>query len=277
MALSSNPRKLANAPIGSFIVAGYDNPLGYIQAISLVDANGDPVPPSNAEFAEDSTHNSGDTGNFILGVRRDSDTTPVNADGDYHAFIFDNAGNLKTIDKNPTIEKIDDQAAGTLGVLVGGKYQASPTTRHDGDYVLFLADANGRLVVKLDQALPAGSATIGHVGNTVNSSSLYNGTTLVTPKFKKIDLAASGDLIAAVTSTKLRIVSIFLTVAADTTLKFQSGATTDLTGAMTVKAGGGFVLGYNQCGYFETAAGEKLNLVMGTSVQVSGGITYVEI
>lgn len=46
-------------------------------------------------FSEDAPHTSGDPGQHVLGVRRDADTSPVDADGDYHSPIFDNAGNLK--------------------------------------------------------------------------------------------------------------------------------------------------------------------------------------
>jgi hypothetical protein len=49
----------------------------------------------NIVLAEDAAHSSGDPGVLALGVRRDADTTPVSADGDYHALQFDNAGNLK--------------------------------------------------------------------------------------------------------------------------------------------------------------------------------------
>lgn len=45
--------------------------------------------------AEDAAHANGDIGVYMLGHRRDADTSPVDADGDYHGPIFDNAGNLK--------------------------------------------------------------------------------------------------------------------------------------------------------------------------------------
>lgn len=38
---------------------------------------------SSAEYAEDSAHNSGDVGNFMLAVRNDAGTSLVSADGDY--------------------------------------------------------------------------------------------------------------------------------------------------------------------------------------------------
>lgn len=50
---------------------------------------------SNLGKAEDSAHTTGDVGILALGVRQDADTSPVSASGDYHAPIFDNAGNLK--------------------------------------------------------------------------------------------------------------------------------------------------------------------------------------
>ena len=102
-------------------------------------------------------------------------------------------------------------------------------------------------------------------------------------KFAKIDLAASGDVVSAVTGKKIRVLSYFLVSAGSVTAKFQSGASTDLTGAMSLIVGVP-----NACdhappvhgmptGYFETAPGEKLNLVLGGSVQVSGHLTYVEV
>lgn len=45
--------------------------------------------------AEDAASAGGETGIVWLGVRRDADTSPVSADGDFHTAIFDSAGNLK--------------------------------------------------------------------------------------------------------------------------------------------------------------------------------------
>lgn len=50
--------------------------------------------------AEDAAHTTGDVGILALGVRQDADTSPVSANGDYHAPIFDNAGNLKVAIKS---------------------------------------------------------------------------------------------------------------------------------------------------------------------------------
>lgn len=102
-------------------------------------------------------------------------------------------------------------------------------------------------------------------------------------KFAKIDLAASGDLVAAVSGKKIRVLSYLIVSAGSVTAKFQSAASTDLTGAMSLVVGVP-----NACdhappvhgmptGYFETSQGEKLNLVLSSGVQVSGHLTYVEV
>lgn len=55
---------------------------------------------SNLGKAEDAAHTTGDVGVMMLGVRQDADTSPVSTNGDYHAPIFDNAGNLKVAIKS---------------------------------------------------------------------------------------------------------------------------------------------------------------------------------
>jgi hypothetical protein len=93
-------------------------------------------------------------------------------------------------------------------------------------------------------------------------------------KRAKVDAAASADLIAAVTGKKIRVLALAANYASSTTLKLQSGGSTGLTGAMT---GTSFVWPWNPAGWVQTASGEKLNAVMGSSVQLSGTIVYVEV
>lgn len=50
-----------------------------------------PIP----QKAEDDASANGDIGVPILGIRQDSDTSPVSADGDYHHLLFNNVGRLK--------------------------------------------------------------------------------------------------------------------------------------------------------------------------------------
>ncbi len=99
----------------------------------------------------------------------------------------------------------------------------------------------------------------------------------LTVKFAKVDLAASGDLVALVTGKKIRVVDFCLVAAGAVTVKFQTGAATDLTGAMSLITGTPLQPGFDPTGHFETVAGAKLNLVLGGSVQVSGWLKYVEV
>jgi hypothetical protein len=99
-------------------------------------------------------------------------------------------------------------------------------------------------------------------------------------RFFKIDTNASADLVAAVAGKKIRVNSIMIFVASEVTVKFQSGATTDLTGAMTLEKGTPLIHDMaddragEMKGYFETNPGEKLNVVLGAGIQISGCGTY---
>lgn len=101
-------------------------------------------------------------------------------------------------------------------------------------------------------------------------------------KYAKIDAATQGDntLVSAVTGKKIRVLSCFA-VSGDTdtqTIRFESGAAgTALTGQMIVAANGGFVLPFNEGGWFETAAAALLNLELADAVTVDGGLTYIEV
>lgn len=103
------------------------------------------------------------------------------------------------------------------------------------------------------------------------------GGTLYAVKTKKVDRNTTGELIALVSAKKLRVIAGFWTIAADTTVRFDSHTTGALTGAMTVKAGGGMAWSRNPDGWIETAAGEALDVTLGTGAQISGVLKYVEV
>lgn len=86
----------------------------------------------------------------------------------------------------------------------------------------------------------------------------------------------STDLVAAVTGRKIRVLSMLYSQASATSLKFQSDATTDLTGAFTTSAANlNGNLPFNPFGWFETGSGKKLNYVPATAVATHVTITYV--
>lgn len=129
-------------------------------------------------------------------------------------------------------------------------------------------------------ALPAGTNLLGRISASAETSTVYNGTTALTPKFAKIDVASSGDntLVAAVTDKKIRVLQVMLMAAGTVTVRFESGASgTALSGQMELTAQTGFVLPYSPVGWFETASNTLLNLELSAAVSVDGLLVYVEV
>jgi hypothetical protein len=96
-----------------------------------------------------------------------------------------------------------------------------------------------------------------------------------------IDHATSGDntIVPAVTGKKIRVLSFCFQAAGAVTVRFESTAGgTALTGQMTQGAAGdGQVRNYNPLGWFETVAGELLNMELSAAVSVDGDLQYIEV
>lgn len=140
-------------------------------------------------------------------------------------------------------------------------------------------DASGELQIDV-LTQPARAATTDSISSKDSTDVIQNGLVALTPKFKEIDAATSGDntILAAVTSKKIRVVSLYLVASAAVNVRFESGASgTALSGQMNLAANGGFVLPYNPVGWFETASGVLLNLELSAAVSVDGGFTYIEV
>lgn len=135
--------------------------------VLMVDSSGVPVSiGGGTEFAEDSPHTPGDLGTEMLGVRRDADTSPVDADGDYHTPIFDSAGNLKVNVKVGAASGLADGATFTADTTPGTPamgFAATdvPSAITAGDGVAFASTLRRGLHVNLRNASGAelGTAT----------------------------------------------------------------------------------------------------------------------
>jgi hypothetical protein len=92
--------------------------------------------------------------------------------------------------------------------------------------------------------------------------------------FLPINTTASLDLVTAVPGRRVRVLGLSLSAAGATTVTFQSGGSTNLTGAITLSTGTPLVWPTTAQGYLQTNAGEKLNLVLSAGVQVSGSLVY---
>ena len=63
-----------------------------------------------------------------------------------------------------------------------------------------------------------------------------------------------------------------------TETRFEDGAGgSALTGQMALVASSGFVLPYNEKGWFETGVNTLLNLELSNAVNVNGALTYIEV
>lgn len=87
--------------------------------------------------------------------------------------------------------------------------------------------------------------------------------------------ASLGDnsIVAAVSGKKIRVISASIVSASANSIKFRSG-TTDISALYAFAANGGMVLDFNEHGWFETAAGEALQLNLSAAAAVGISIQY---
>lgn len=87
---ANNDITVTSGTVTANLAAGVNN-IGDVDVADVVPGTG----ATNLGKAEDAPHATGHTGVMVLGVRQDVDGTPVSLDGDYQAFQFDAAGNVK--------------------------------------------------------------------------------------------------------------------------------------------------------------------------------------
>ncbi len=154
---------------GSITVDGTVNISG---TVTMEDGGGsitvDGTVSINAEKTEDSVHASGDTGNFVLAVRRDADTSLVDSDGDYAPLQVNDVGALKvdvisTVGGGADPVGLKNIAAATINPAT----EDTLATRASETTLLTIAKEVTLLLIKA--ALEAGVAE--H----------HNGTAVVTP------------------------------------------------------------------------------------------------
>lgn len=167
--------------------------------------------------------------------------------------------------RNSTGQSLSD----TTGVLISTTQLAALTTTAQAMSVGY------QLV-----ALPTDQITLSVAADTAKLANGASGTYL-TPKFQKITASLSGatTVVAAVTSKKIRVLAWDVVVNAAVNFKWQSHVTpTDITGLYYMAGqGNGVARGYNPLGYFETIAGEALDINLSGAVAVGGVLTYVEV
>ena len=127
---------------------------------------------------------------------------------------------------------------------------------------------------------PARDRTTDNMGVAPSTDAIMNDTSVLTPKFAKIDITTTGDntIVAAVAAKKIRVISLLLISAGTVTVAFESGASgTALPGQMNLVANTGFCLPLNPVGWFETASNTLLNVELSATISVDGFLTYIEV
>lgn len=120
------------------------------------------------------------------------------------------------------------------------------------------------------------------VGASPESSAMFDGGTVLTPKFAVIAAASSGNnaIVGAVAGKKIRVLAYNFIASGSVNAKFQSdggGTPVDKTGLKYCVANSGLVAPYCQVGWFETAVGKSLDLNLSGATAVGGELVYVEV
>jgi len=236
-------------------------------------------------------------------------TSTKQSDGSQKTQVVDGSGNVigatsNALDiniksGNPTTIAVTQATASSLNATV----KTDQTTHGTTDLVAAditkvngsaVATGNGTASGSIRVALPtdgtgvvglnAGTNLVGKVSSSNETSTMYDGTTALTPKFAAISAASSGNntLIAANATKKLRILAInFISAAANNIYITNGAGGTALWAGSTNKANfganGGIVLPYNPVGWFETSANTALVANLSAASAIGGSITYVEV
>lgn len=121
--------------------------------------------------------------------------------------------------------------------------------------------------------------TIAVAQDTTKIANGLTGTNL-TPKYKIVSASASGAniVVPAVGGKKIRVLAWDVKVHGAVNFKWQSHTAGDITGLYENSAqGDGMGRSFCPVGYFETTAGESLDLNLSAAVATGGVLTYVEV
>jgi hypothetical protein len=206
------------------------------------------------------------------------------------ALALETGGNLATLAGAVTSSKVQtnvaqvagtttdtnsgNKSAGTQRIVIAtDQPQLTNALKVDGSGVT--QPVSGTVTVN---ALPAGTNLIGQVSASNETSTVYNGTTALTPAFAAIVASSSGatTIVAATGGKKIRVLRWSLSANGAVNVKWQSHVTpTDLTGLhyMTQFATAGGA--YCPVGIFQTVTGEALDINLSGAVAVGGELTYV--
>jgi hypothetical protein len=128
--------------------------------------------------------------------------------------------------------------------------------------------------------LAAGTALIGQVSSSLETSTIYNGTTALTPAYAVIALSASGNVVGATAGKSVRVLAYNFIANGTVNVKFQTdqaGSPVDLTGLKYCVANMGICAPFNPVGWFQGESGKTLDLSLSASVAIGGEVVYINV
>lgn len=202
------------------------------------------------EFTEDAVSAGDESGPAVLGVRRDADTSPVTATGDFHTLIFDDLGNLKVNVKSSVDPVVTNKSVNIsqLGGSIPGVTNPFPIRVSDG-------------TVFVDPVIAC------------DSSALLNMTT-----------ATTTEIVALVAGKSIHVCSFSIVTSDASNVKFIEGTgancvtgPSDLTSNMPFQTGGtGIARGSGIGSLFINTAGEALCVTSSAAVTVAIDVSYTQ-
>jgi hypothetical protein len=88
--------------------------------------------------------------------------------------------------------------------------------------------------------------------------------------------SGSNAIVAAVAGVRYRVLAAVAVTTLANSTKFLSG-TTDISATFPLGANGGLVLPFNEHGWFETAAGEALNINLSVATSTGVQVQYIKL
>lgn len=110
-----------------------------------------------------------------------------------------------------------------------------------------------------------------------STSTMSDGATPLLPRFAVIATSSSGntEIVAATTGKKIRVLAYNYVANGTANIKWHSGTSTVIGGLGYWVVNTGKVVPFCPVGWFETAAGEALNINLSQAVGVGGELAYV--
>lgn len=90
-----------------------------------------------------------------------------------------------------------------------------------------------------------------------------------------VSTLGNNSLVSAVAGKSIYVIGLCVVAAGATTVEFRTGATTAVTGAMSLAANGQLILPFSPGSWFNTTVGAALTVQLNAAVNVAGIIKYV--